>query len=63
LWQVVSVTAGDGAGYGALFDDLYHFGLLEPHKRFQNSVSIFQKRKSDHAPCLSGSEPLYSWTP
>ena len=31
--EVVGVTAGDGAGHGALFDDLYHFGLLEPHVR------------------------------
>lgn len=39
-------------------DEYVEVSLLEPHKQYQNSVSIFQKRK-----CLNGddySEPLYS---
>lgn len=32
---------------------------LQMQKRFQNSVSIFQKRRADCSPW----EPLYSWTP
>ena len=33
--------------------------MLMVQKRFQNSVSIFQKRRGDCSPW----EPLYSWTP
>ena len=39
-------------------DEYVEVSLLEPHKQYQNSISIFQKRKG-----LNGddySEPLYS---
>lgn len=49
-------TEVDVASCGG-FGDLHGVGLLEPHKRFQNSVSIFQRRRADFA------EPLHSWTP
>lgn len=37
--------------------DFHHIGFLEPHKRFQNSFTIFQKRSSKYG------EPIYSWSP
>eukprot|EP01052_Picozoa_sp_SAG31_P020801 SAG31_NODE_1580_length_7835_cov_4.074457_2_plen_235_part_00 len=51
--EVVSVQAESGGGG----PELSSVGLLEPHKRFQNSVSIFQRRANGYT------EPLYSWTP
>eukprot|EP01050_Picozoa_sp_SAG11_P010561 SAG11_NODE_1063_length_5996_cov_2.201798_8_plen_175_part_00 len=42
--DVVSVVVGSGCG-GA---EMSAIGLLEPHKRFQNSVSIFQVRSIFH---------------
>ncbi len=42
-------------GWGS---DLRHFGFREPHKRFQNSFSLFQKRgNGDYQ------EPTFSWSP
>lgn len=46
----------EGAGDMA-FHDLTHIGLLEPHKRFQNSFSLFQRRRRGYA------APIFSWTP
>jgi predicted O-methyltransferase YrrM len=39
-------------------DEYVEISLLEPHKRFQNSVSVFQKRKSSTGEKYR--EPLYS---
>ena len=47
----------EAAEEGGVFADLAHIGLAEPHKRFQNSVSLFQRRRRGF------SEPIYSWTP
>jgi translation elongation factor EF-1beta len=37
--------------------NFHHVGFLEPHKRFQNSFTIFQKRSSKYC------EPIFSWSP
>ncbi|KAL3909291.1 MAG: hypothetical protein SGILL_008144 [Bacillariaceae sp.] len=39
-------------------DEYVELSLLEPHKRYQNSVSIIQKRKSRHGDKYE--EPIYS---
>ena len=43
---------GGGLGRGSL-----HLGLREPHKRYQNSFTVFQKRAGGFA------EPIFSWGP
>ncbi|KAJ8602220.1 hypothetical protein CTAYLR_003658 [Chrysophaeum taylorii] len=41
--------------------NLHHVSLLEPHKRFQNSITILQKRRANDGARFS--EPLYSIKP
>ena len=56
LGAVQGVEVGAVRSAAAL-RDLAHIGLLEPHKRYQNSVSLFARREQKFR------EPLYSWTP
>lgn len=43
---------------GILPDEYVELSLLEPHKRFQNSISILQKRRNENGEIFQ--EPIYS---
>jgi predicted O-methyltransferase YrrM len=57
-WLEAARSRGDAEVTGIPPDEYVEVSLLEPHKRFQNSISLFQKRKASSGETYE--EPIYS---